>query len=295
MSSKKYFDNNQKCAPGLEYTNGSCIPLSILTEMAEAYNKYKSNNLKNKYTNDVSTNDQLFDLTKYVNNSDKLKTYLVDKFQEIYNDKKQHEWIKQHFMTHMNKKSIDFLKNNTFRPSGPQGQFDWLSTINIDLVLEQYEYKYNDFEFLGAVPIDFEELTFLPFQNMNFNDFEKKNKKRIGIIFNLDEHYKSGSHWVSLFCNLEKGQIYYSDSYGILPEKRIVSFIDKMKQYMKNKKLNIDYQINRTQHQTGGSECGVYSINFILRLLKGKTFEHITNKRLTDEQVNKCRNVYFTK
>ena len=289
MTIKKYIDNNLKCGPGIEFTNGSCIPLKILIEMAEAYNKYKSNNFKNKY----GENDHFFDLNKYKSNSDKFKTYLVEKFKTIYNDKEQHEWIKQHFMTHMNKKSIDFLKNQIFRPVGPQGQFDWLSTINIDLVLEQYQHKYNDFKFLGAVPIDFEELKFLPFHNMNFNDFKIKNIKRLGIIFNLDEHYKSGSHWVSLFINLEKGQIYYSDSYGIPPEYRIVSFIDKIKKYIEDQNIDVDYRINSTQHQKGGSECGVYSINFILRLLKGKTFDHITSKRLTDEQVNKCRNIYF--
>ena len=49
------------------------------------------------------------------------------------------------------------------------------------------------------------------------------------------------------------------------------------------------------KHQQGNSECGVYSINFILRLLKGKSFDHITSKRLSDEKVNKCRNVYFNK
>jgi Ulp1 family protease len=56
---------------------------------------------------------------------------------------------------------------------------------------------------------------------------------------------------------------------------------------------NIDMRHNPTQHQRGNSECGVYSINFILRLLKGKTFDHLTQKRLTDEKVNKCRFRYF--
>ena len=31
----------------------------------------------------------------------------------------------------------------------------------------------------------------------------EKGKNKIGIIFNLDKHYQSGSHWVSLFIDIE--------------------------------------------------------------------------------------------
>ena len=33
-----------KCAPHLEFSNGSCIPLELLIKMAESYNKYNENN-----------------------------------------------------------------------------------------------------------------------------------------------------------------------------------------------------------------------------------------------------------
>ena len=49
----------------------------------------------------------------------------------------------------------------------------------------------------------------------------KKGKYKLGVIFNLDEHYKSGSHWVALYADLNKDQVYFFDSYGKKPEKRI--------------------------------------------------------------------------
>jgi hypothetical protein len=52
-------------------------------------------------------------------------------------------------------------------------------------------------------------------------------------------------------------------------------------------------KFNQNRHQFKNSECGVYSINFILRLLKGETFENICSNITTDDQVNKCREVYF--
>jgi hypothetical protein len=194
----------------------------------------------------------------------------------------------------VSKEDKEFLQTSVFRPEGPQGQFQWLSTIDINKTLVQYENKYPDFVFLGAVPIDFNELDYYPFKKMNFNELRKEGKNRLGVIFNLDEHYKGGSHWVSLFADLEKGQVYFSDSYGRKPEKRINHFMERIKDYLETCNLNnIDMRHNPTQHQKGNSECGVYSINFILRLLKGKTFDHLTRKRLTDEKVNKCRFRYF--
>ena len=64
--------------------------------------------------------------------------------------------------------------------------------------------------------------------------------------------------------------------------------------FIKNegKKPVVDY--NKLRHQHGGDACGVYSINFILRLLRGDSFQELTTKRLSDEKVNECRKFYFT-
>ena len=278
---------NMKCGPNIEFDNCSCIPLNILINMAEAFNKYnKDNNI-----NDEILLDSRLDTLQ----PDNYKKYLLFQFKKRYN-RDQQNWVKEKFTKHMSEDNKEILENIVFRPEGPQGKFDWLSTLDINNVLFQYENKYPDFKFLGAVPMDFNDLDYLPFKNIDFDDFYKNNIYRLGVIFNLDESYKSGSHWVSLFIDLKKGQIYYSDSYGIRPENRVVNFMNKIENYLKKKGIyNIDIKHNKTQHQQGNSECGVYSINFILRLLKGKTFDHITRKRLTDNKVNKCRLKYFNK
>ena len=306
----KVSENDMKCGPHLTYENGSCIPINLLKKMVTAYNDY---NLKNEYNDNIIIYNN--------KNDDEYKEYLIEQFNKKLGYK-QKNWIDQNFINNLDNETKDILKYNTFRPDGPQGQFDWLSTIDINLVLAQYENKYNDFKFLGAVPIDFMSLEYLPFKNLNFKDIEDNGFKQLGVIFNLDESYKSGSHWVSLYCNLDKCQIYFSDSYGIKPESRIQELIEKISFYLENKltldqdqnedqneedknlfnknlkqkynkKISIDNRYNKTQHQKGNSECGVYSINFILRLLKGKSFDYITQKRLKDDKINKCRSVYF--
>ena len=275
-------DSDKKCGPTMTFENGSCIPLNLLVKMAIAYNK------KNK-ENSISLFDTLEELSP-----DKYKTYLLFEFQKRFKNTNHSEWVNNKIFDNIPKEDKEYLQTSVFRPEGPQGQFQWLSTLDINKTLVQYENKYPDFVFLGAVPIDFNELDYYPFKKMNFNELRKEGKNKLGVIFNLDEHYKGGSHWVSLFTDLEKGQVYFSDSYGRKPEKRINHFIDRIKDYLETCNIdNIDIRHNPTQHQKGNSECGVYSINFILRLLKGKTFDHLTRKRLTDEKVNKCRFRYF--
>jgi hypothetical protein len=275
-------DCDKKCAPSLSFENGSCIPLELLIKMAISYNQ-------NNRENSIKLFETLED-----SSPDEYKKYLLFEFQKRFKNSNHSEWINSRFFYNLNKEDKEFLNKSVFRPKGPQGQFQWLSTLDINKTLAQYENKYPDFLFLGAVPIDFNELDYYPFKKMNFNNFRKEGKNRLGVIFNLDEHNKGGSHWVSLFCDLEKGQIYFSDSYGREPEERIYNFMDRIKNYLEECNIdNIDMRHNTTGHQRGNSECGVYSINFILRLLKGKTFDHITRKRLVDEKVNKCRLRYF--
>jgi len=275
-------NGEKKCGPTISFENGSCIPLNLLVKMAIAYNKSNREN-----------SIQLYDTLEEIS-PDKYKTYLLFEFQKRFKNSNHSEWVNNRVFDNMKKEDKELLQTSVFRPEGPQGQFQWLSTVDINKTLSQYENKYPDFVFMGAVPIDFNDLDYYPFKKINFNDLKKEGKNKIGVIFNLDEHYKSGSHWVSLFSDLEKGQIYFSDSYGRKPEKRISNFMNRIKEHLEDCNINnIDMRYNQTQHQRGNSECGVYSINFILRLLKGKTFDHLTRKRLTDEKVNKCRFRYF--
>ena len=186
----------------------------------------------------------------------------------------------------------------------------------------QYHSVYKDFIFFGAVPYDFEDIGVLELKVPElFNDMMKKGKTRFGMVINLDSHNMSGSHWVGLYADFNKGQIYFFDSVGKKPRKKIKKFINGIVKYMynrkfPNKKLNInnvlkslnnnnlnneyianlknfDIQYNKVQQQYKDTECGVYSINFIIRLLEGETFDHISHNITKDDIMNENRKVYF--
>jgi len=280
------------CAIGHDFSEGSCFTLAELHEIANNYNEtHKKDQLK------------LYPTKK------EMITQLDSKLKESCSD--QTCWA-----------TLKFLKNSddlsmAFKPMGPVGQYDWLSTTDINDCMERYMKLYPHFLFVGAVPIDIEDLDQFGVKTLDYNKLIKKGFYILGIIFNLDEHYKSGSHWVSFFVDFKGQRIYYSDSAGNPPEQRVKRLVKKIaekfyaKDYPNKKVIELpidsymnqsgpnamekiyDIRFNTMQHQRGGSECGVYSMNFLIRLLRGDTFDNIHETRIEDRKINLCRREYY--
>jgi len=292
---------DEKCAPSKKFKDGSCFTLEALKKIAENYNKNSGG-----------------DKIPISNDKEKLVKNLENKLKNKCDE--QTCWLRQDFVEAINDENIKTdIKENTFRPEGPVKKYEWLSTTDINDVVNQYQAKYKDFMFLGAVPADFEELPVLGLNDLDFDQLEKEGKTKIGMVINLDEHDKGGSHWVALFTNLKEGQIYYFDSFGKKPYKRTKKFINKITKHIYKNKYNkninmtdtmnklkkggsdpviknlnkMDIRYNTKQHQFNNSECGVYSINFVVRLVGGETFDEITNNITKDDQMNECRKSYF--
>lgn len=281
-------EHDKRCAPGTRFDAGSCIKVSILCEMANAYNE--------------GAGDDKIKLSRSLEvlNPRKYKKYLLAEFNKRMGEKctTQKCWTEQKFIQKMKKQSREELNKYTFRPDGPKGKFEWLNTLNIKDTMEQYEKKYPEFKFLGAVPIDFNEFDEFKIRNLNYDELMKNGKHKFGVVFNLDEHDEPGSHWVAMYSDFNKGEVLFFDSYGTKPEKRIRKLMRKHADFIQNK-LNkninrVDYNdYNQVRHQYENSECGVYSINFILRMTRGDTFEDVCNSKISDKKINKCRNIYF--
>lgn len=277
------------CGANNTFTDGSCIDLDILIIIAEEYNK-------NNPSSPIS-----LDNNKVLTNSHKYKRYLVDELTTRFKNicPNQECWLKK--LNAKNNPKINKLRkriNTTFAPNGPSGQFTWLNTFNINDVLEMYEVKYPEFKSLGAVPIDFYEINYNEIANIDFYELYKtQGITKLGIVFNLDTHDMSGSHWIALYCELTPNpRIYFFDSYASKPNERVQKFIKLLKGVCKKingeKEIIMDY--NKKPHQKGGSECGMYSLYFIINMLEGtKTFEDINKIRIPDEEVNKYRCKYL--
>jgi hypothetical protein len=278
-------EHDKRCAPNLSFETGSCIKLSVLIEMSKAYNIDAGEGKIKLYDNLDTLNPK------------KYKKYLLKEFSTRLGDKctTQKCWTEQKFIKHMKRFAKDELEKYTFRPDGPQGKFEWLNTLHINDTMEQYEKKYPEFKFLGAVPIDFDKFERFGIKNLNYNKLIEEGKSKIGVVFNLDEHDQPGSHWVALYGDLKKGEVKFYDSYSVRPEPRIRALMRRLSNFSQTglgiKKVDVDY--NKIRHQYENSECGVYSINFITRMLKGDDFNKICESKPHDKKINKCRNIYF--
>lgn len=175
----------------------------------------------------------------------------------------------------------------------------WLSTDNIDKAMERFEEIYPDFTFFGPVPIDFAEIV-TELNNLNIKRLYRNGTRRIGIVFNFDPHYKSGSHWVALMIDLttnmqNSGKIAFFDSYGSCPPRIEIQNLIKSVQEKAKEDLGMNLQVlcNKTRHQFSDSECGVYSIYFLEKGLEGVPFLKIFSDIVGDDEINIRRARYF--
>ena len=188
---------------------------------------------------------------------------------------------------------------------------EWLSDTDILNVITQYVNAHKDFAFLGPSYIDFDykinNNTCVENSICKFSlaDFIKKGKTKIGIIFNLDDHTKSGSHWVSLYIDVKNKYIFYFDSAGNDMPSEIKVLIARIQKQAKALHMRFKVDSNGTfEHQYSNTECGMYSLFFILTMLTNKyenqTFKNIKQKitffkrhSIPDKYVEKLRSEYF--
>ena len=192
---------------------------------------------------------------------------------------------------------------NSFAPYQPlewkKKPNEWLSSVDIQKVMKQYEKAYKCFEFLGPSPIDFDdhklygECVWEELCKFNLEDFIKRKKTKIGIIFNLDKHTQSGSHWVGMFINTTKRQITYMDSYGDEPPKEVNELANRVKKQSESIGQSYEYNSTTLRHQYSNSECGMYCLHFIIESVKGKDWKYFNKIKISDKKMKKLRNIYF--
>ena len=284
--SKKF--KTLKCAPSQENNvdsslkGKSCYGKTELLEMKKAWNENNSNKITS-------------------NNPNEIWRFFKDNMSnKCYNELC---WVNdKSFNSRINK---DIILKNLFRPFSPESwkkkPYEWLSSVDIIKVMSQYEKKCKRFAFIGPSPIDFDDKklfgTCVWEKLCKFNLKDYLNKPKIGIIFNLDPHYKGGSHWVALFIDIEKKFIFYFDSNGDKIPKRIKILVDRIVEQGHNldKPVNFNFMTNEgKEHQLKDGQCGMYSLYFVIELLKRtKEPEYFKKYRIKDEEMKKYRIKYY--
>lgn len=177
----------------------------------------------------------------------------------------------------------------------------WLDSLNIESVMKQYEEAFDEFEFMGPFPIDFaapdpyigsgeKKCLIREICGLRMEQALQQGTKSIGIIYNLDPHFKDGSHWVANYIDIPNHKCYYFDSYGYEPPKQIAIFMKWLT--TQDPKMKLMYNARRFQHL--GSECGMYSMYFIIRMLAGDQFRPFCKRQPRDSVMLDFRDWMFS-
>ena len=200
------------------------------------------------------------------------------------------------------------LRKTYLRPRYPKEWFadedQWLDNFQIAAVMKQYEEAFPWFRFMGALPIDFSApdpyLTDKTMKrcmhpeicSLQLAHEYAKGIRAIGFIFNLDPHFKGGSHWVGLYIDihdLEKPKVGYSDSYGYKPPPLIARLMKSLKLQAPAVQLGF----NARRFQRSSTECGMYSLYFIICMIHGIPFDQFCKDAVPDEFMLELRKVLF--
>ena len=274
----------------------------IINAWNASYGDDANKKIMKKYDNElVKDDDKLWEELR-----DKIDNHITQ-----LSDEGEHEWWEQDFVKDkLGLGELSIIQDSIYAPEAPESWKDnpitWLNTLDIQDVLSQYEKMYPEFKSYGASPIDFALLSsdgscqVNPLCNISMGNLMKGvgclgiPKKYVGVVFNLDKHYERGSHWIAMFVNILKGEINYWDSYGYKPPQEITNLMNKIKVQLKNLGVNAKIQINNVRHQFKNSECGMYSLHFIIKQLKGISYEKVCKNKISDDEINDYRNIFFT-
>jgi hypothetical protein len=288
-------NNKLNCNPSIRggVVRGSCLPVELLNILKKSYN---DNNPDNKITSDKPR--------KIWNDLKKRLTTCVseDCWLNVISDEKYREKIEKYLFVPRPLQPVEWSTDPN----------SWLSNFDIDNVLTEYEKSYTQFKAIKTATIDFDKICYVEdlcklkskYQLVNLI---KSGKTKIGVVFNLDKMKEEGSHWVSLFLDLQDNFIFYFDSNGDKIPKEIKAFIERIKEFSSQLENPIElqeYNNYKVQHQFENSECGMYSLFFIITMLTNKMnnipFKSLEEKiqlfrepRIPDNYVNEFRKIYF--
>jgi len=255
----------------------TCYSKKSLLKIAETWNKNNKNNMiniKNQTTNS-------------------LWEQIQKKLSSVC-DNDEFCWKKQDFVKKLKDIEIELY---TFKPKYPKSwlknKFTWLNTYDIYYVMKQYEETFDDFIFMGPIPSDCPTKIQCELSNLDLMKLKKQNINKIGIIYNLDLSYQSGSHWIAVYIDNEHNEINIYDSQIGIGTNLIRQFIIKLVNNYRKHNIEPIVIYNDIRHQYGGSECGMYSMNFILERIHGTTMYEISQMKLPDEKLNYLRKLLY--
>lgn len=208
------------------------------------------------------------------------------------------------------------LERRAFRPPRPTAwrarPNTWLSELDIRAVMRQYD-GVRGFRFVGTFPRDFaapdpdapRRCVSAPMCALSVAGLRRAGTPRVGVVFNMDTHDQSGSHWVAAYVCVDPRDrtrfgAWYYDSVANPPPREIAAFLTRMAdearaEFAPATAARFRVAHNVTQRQFKNTECGVYACLFLVACLTTRRpFEDVCATVMQrDAKVAELRHVFF--
>lgn len=200
-------------------------------------------------------------------------------------------------------------------PEWKDNPYEWLSNFDI----EDSMYLYEDdpsfqFKMIGVFPVDFAvnrgffgQCLYQETCSIDFQKLRKRGYRYAGMVINMDSHDEPGSHWTALFIVLDPKLpsygAYYYNSVPNEPPKEVDAYMKMLQKKAEEDAPGVPFQLahNTYRHQYKNTECGMFSIAYLVRWLvllrknPKTTFERVVKIKIHDEDVHKLRKMLFRK
>lgn len=272
--------NLLQCNPStLNTTRTTCLPMEMLVRLRDEWNK--------RYPAHAISTD--------LRRKDEIWAAIRDRMRREFKCASEYCAVQKLGDTEEKREAAPFFRPP--KPSNWDGDGDeeeWHDTDTIARVMQQYEDANPHFEFIGPTPIDFDYVgdwgscVMDELCNLNLAAMRRRGEHSIGMVFNLDPHYRPGSHWVCAYIDLLKNEAYYYDSYGYPPPPEVRRLLRRCREQGCER-----IYWNDIRHQRKKSECGTYCMYVIISLLKGTSFADICKNRVDDDTMNSIRDLLY--
>jgi hypothetical protein len=128
--------------------------------------------------------------------------------------------------------------------------------------------------------------------------------KYLAFVFNTDKHDQDGEHWISLFVGLDPREkrsfgVYFYDSVAKAPPKEVKKLMEWLAAQMNDvvvvkNNTTIPVRSNTVRRQYRNTECGMYSMLFLIRMVSTKkSFDTVCQSMGNDATVERYRNILY--
>ncbi len=242
--------------------------------------------------------------------NDEELTHLFKKIGEIQpsSRKKSVKMLEKHFGRDCGDQQcwtqkLHLKSEGIFRPDPTWYKNGWLSDLDIDNCLSQYEEKYRDFIHLGVERVDFWYYKNNGLRHKRIGPLLEKGIKKFSFVVNLYGYNKESyfqKHWITIFVDLDRETVDYFDSsnFDVIPALEFLLY-ELLLQFtlMSGKRLEMNKMMYAIQKNDG--DCGIFAIDFVVKRLEGYSFtgvaEYYNSLDMSQKRyMNYMRQFYFS-